>query len=151
MEPRRGHCHSGRELGINRNGPMNAQAISSSHLRMIRLRQSTSPRFGLWSANVRHSPIVQNLLGFSASDSTPFSGAWVCTMYNFSVSCYVETIREEIKRIQEQELLYRKQKYPTFVETKAHDRRESRMLEIRETLHQLRREPLFSFLRKTPS
>jgi len=63
-------------------------------------------------------------------------------MYNYSISfyveTYVETIRKEIQRIQDQEPSYRKQKYPTFVETAAHDRRESRMLEIRATLQQLR-------------
>ena len=59
-------------------------------------------------------------------------------MYNYSISFYVETIRKEIQRVQDQELSYREQKYPTFVETAAHDRRESRMLEIRATLQQLR-------------
>jgi len=60
-------------------------------------------------------------------------------MYNYSISSYVETIREEIRRIQDQELFYRKRKRPTFMETAAHDIRESRMLEIRETLQKLRR------------
>jgi len=61
-------------------------------------------------------------------------------MYSDSISSYVQTIREEIKRIQDQELFYHRQKYPTFVETAAHEKRESRMLAIRETLQQLRRE-----------
>ena len=65
-------------------------------------------------------------------------------MYNYSISSYVETIREEIKRIQDQELFYRKQKSPTFVETAAHDSRESRMLEIRATLQKLRTVNLLS-------
>jgi hypothetical protein len=65
-------------------------------------------------------------------------------MHNYSISSYVETIRKEIKSIQDQELFYRKQKYPTFVETAAHDRRELRMVEIRETLQQLRRPQIIS-------
>ena len=65
-------------------------------------------------------------------------------MYSYSISSYVETIREEIKRIWDQELFYRKQKYPTFVETAAHDRRELRMVEIRQTLQKLRTVNLLS-------
>ena len=65
-------------------------------------------------------------------------------MYSYSISSYVETIRKEIKSIQDQELFYRKQKYPTFVETAAHDRRELRMVEIRETLQQMRRPQIIS-------
>ena len=65
-------------------------------------------------------------------------------MHSYSISAYVETIREEIKRIQDQELFYRKRIRPTFVETAAHDRRESRMLEIRATLQRLRTVKLLS-------
>jgi hypothetical protein len=60
-------------------------------------------------------------------------------MYSHSISSYVETIREEIKRIHDQELLYRKRKQPTFVEMAAHQRRECRMLEIQAALQNLRR------------
>ena len=65
-------------------------------------------------------------------------------MYSYSISSYVETIREEIKRIWDQELFYRKQDNPTFEETLAHDNRESRMLEIRQTLQKLRTVNLLS-------
>jgi len=65
-------------------------------------------------------------------------------MYSHSISSYVVTIRGEIKRIQDQELFYRKRKRPTFVETAAHDMRESRMLEIRATLQKLRTVKLLS-------
>ena len=65
-------------------------------------------------------------------------------MYSYSISSYVETIREEIKRIWDQELLYRNQNNPTFEETLAHDNRESRMLEIRTTLQKLRTVNLLS-------
>jgi len=56
-----------------------------------------------------------------------------------SITSYVETIREEIKRIQLQELFYRKSKFPTFWETAGHDRRESRLLQIRAELKRLRK------------
>jgi len=59
-------------------------------------------------------------------------------MDSYPITSRVETIRKEIKRIQDQELFYHKRKWPTFVQTAAHDRRESRMLEIHAELKKLR-------------
>lgn len=46
------------------------------------------------------------------------------------VSSYVETIREEIRLIQNQELWYRKRKHHTSEQMRAHDSRRSRLHEI---------------------
>jgi len=60
-------------------------------------------------------------------------------MHSDSISSHIEAMRQEIKRIQDRELFYREKKRPTFVETAAHHRRESRMLEIQATLQKLQR------------
>ena len=56
-----------------------------------------------------------------------------------SIAPFVETIREEIKLIQNQELYYRKLKHHTLEQITAHVRRESRLLDIREDLQRLRK------------
>src|SRR5215472_8527774 len=84
----------------------------------------------LWCAKVRQSRSLQT--------STVRSASHPCLNMHASIKSYVETIREEIKRIQIQELFYRKFKYPTFQQTAAHDRRESRLRQIQAELKTLR-------------
>jgi len=58
-----------------------------------------------------------------------------------AIGSYIETIRNEIKGIQNQELAYSRRKYQTFVQEKAHVRRESRLQEICTELQKLRNVP----------
>ena len=55
-----------------------------------------------------------------------------------AIGSYVLTIRNEIEGIQKQELAYSRRKYQTFVQEKAHARRESRLREICAELQKLR-------------
>jgi len=50
----------------------------------------------------------------------------------------IETIREEIRLIQNQELFYRKKKWHTFTQRVRHGWRLCRLLEIQEAVERLR-------------
>jgi len=60
-------------------------------------------------------------------------------MHQQSISVYVETIRQELNLIENQEIFYRKAKYHTPPQIAAHVERGSRLLEIRTQLQRLRK------------
>ena len=64
-----------------------------------------------------------------------------CEPNNAAIDSYFQAIRNEIEGIQKQELAYSRRKYHTFVQEKAHARRESRLLEICVELQKLRNVP----------
>jgi hypothetical protein len=60
-------------------------------------------------------------------------------MQSASISTFVQSLREEIKIIQNQERLYRTKRHHSSEEIAAHSRRELRLLDIQAELHKLGR------------
>ena len=59
-------------------------------------------------------------------------------MHSGSISTVLESLREEIKLIQNQECFYRRKPHHTLDEITAHCRRERRLLDIQAELNKLR-------------
>ena len=64
-------------------------------------------------------------------------------MHIASILTFVESLREEIKLIQNQERFYRQKAHHSQEEITAHSRRELRLLDIRAELHKLQRSEPF--------
>lgn len=60
-------------------------------------------------------------------------------MDEYSISARTEVLREEIRIIQQQEHIYRREQRPSLADEMAHANRKARLLEIKAQLEKLRK------------